>query len=127
LFDVINYSAGLVTIATPDFDRSWKFYVHLLNQQPRPFMPHVYAEFRLPGIVLGIFRPQTPSDFGTGAGAMSLCLEVADVELALSQVMPLASQPLVDIMTASHGREAYIYDPDGNRIILHQSINTVMP
>ncbi|MGL4621884.1 MAG: VOC family protein, partial [Chroococcidiopsis sp.] len=31
--------------------------------------------------------------------------------------------PLGQIVTASHGREIYAYDPDGNRIILHQAKN----
>ena len=26
-----------------------------------------------------------------------------------------------EILTASHGKETYAYDPDGNRLILHQS------
>jgi predicted enzyme related to lactoylglutathione lyase len=117
---MINYSASLVTIATTNFDNLWKFYAHLLNQQPQPFMPNVYAGFHLPGISLGIFRPKDNSSFTPGQGAISLCLEVSDLELAIGHADQPNCLPASAIITASHGREAYVYDPDGNRIILHQ-------
>ncbi len=121
---MINYSAGLVTIAAHDFDRSWTFYAHLLAQQPQPFTPKVYAGFHLPGICLGIFCPKENSSFIPGRGAISLCLEVSDLESAIDHAYQPNCQPPSEIITASHGREAYIYDPDGNRIILHQGENT---
>jgi predicted enzyme related to lactoylglutathione lyase len=120
LSGVGNYAGGLVTIATIDFERAWKFYADLLSQEPQPFMPNVYAEFSLPGICLGIFRPQESSSFSPGAGAMSLCLEVTDLELAVEHAIQAGCLPPTTVITASHGREAYVYDPDGNRIILHQ-------
>ena len=117
---MINYSASLVTIATINFDNLWKFYAHLFTQQPQPFMPNVYAGFQIPGIGLGIFRPKDNSSFAPGQGAISLCLEVNDLELAIDHArQPHCPAPSA-IITASHGREAYVYDPDGNRIILHQ-------
>jgi predicted enzyme related to lactoylglutathione lyase len=117
---VVNYAGGLVTIAAKDFERAWKFYAELLSQEPQPFMLNVYAEFSLPGICLGIFRPQESSSFSPGAGAMSLCLEVIDLELAIAHAIQAGCLTPTNVITASHGREAYVYDPDGNRIILHQ-------
>ncbi len=124
---MINYSVGLVTIAATNFDRSWTFYAHLLNQKPQPFTPQVYAGFRLPGLCLGIFRPKDANYFTPGLGAMSLCLEVSDLEVAIDAAQQAGGQSAAEIMTASHGREAYIYDPDGNRIILHQGKNIFEP
>jgi predicted enzyme related to lactoylglutathione lyase len=121
---MINYSVGLVTIAATDFDRSWQFYAQLLDQKPQPFTPQVYAGFRLPGLCLGIFRPKDADYFTPGLGAMSLCLEVSDLEMAIEYAYQPNCLPPSQIITASHGREAYVYDPDGNRIILHQGAST---
>ncbi|MFM6271339.1 MAG: hypothetical protein ACKPFA_33295, partial [Dolichospermum sp.] len=51
----------------------------------------------------------------------SLCLEVNNLESAISYLTSLGYPPLGIIYTASHGKEIYAYDPDGNRLILHQS------
>lgn len=123
LFIVFNYSTGLVTIATTNFDRLLEFYCHFLGQEPVTHTPNIYAEFRLPGLHLGIFRPQDSSQFLPGSGAMSLCLEVGDLEQAIAHAGQVNCSAAAKIMTASHGREAYVYDPDGNRIILHQGRN----
>ncbi len=120
---MVNYSAGLVTIATANFDRAWLFYAQLLAQEPQPFTPQIYAEFNLPGIRLGIFRPQANSLFIPGRGAMSLCFEVDNLELAIERAVRGGCSLPASIITASHGRETYIYDPDDNRIILHHGKN----
>jgi len=59
-------------------------------------------------------HPLTPS-------GMSLCLEVENLETAIAHLTQLGSPPAEPIITASHGREIYAYDPDGNWLILHQS------
>jgi hypothetical protein len=53
---------------------------------------------------------------------MSLCLEVTDLENAIAHVTALGYPPPGEIITGSHGREIYAYDPDRNRLIIHQSI-----
>jgi len=55
---------------------------------------------------------------------MSLCLEVADLEGAIAHLTQLGYPPSGAIITASHGREVYAYDPDGNWLILHQTTIT---
>nr|WP_289501139.1 hypothetical protein [Gloeocapsopsis sp. IPPAS B-1203] len=52
---------------------------------------------------------------------MSLCLEVSDLENAVAHLTSLGYPPLGETLTASHGKEIYAYDPQGNRLILHQS------
>lgn len=93
---------------------------------------------------------QPEFSYPKGAG-ISLCLEVKDLEqsrIVLDHIyatLPFASEPSsmsfpIDsspmersepvspqrpygpIAIASHGRECYAYDPDGNRLILHESI-----
>ncbi len=51
---------------------------------------------------------------------MSLCLDVENLEVAIAHLTQLGYPPSGDIITASHGREMYAYDPDGNWLILHQ-------
>ena len=123
----IQYNEALVTIATIRLERIIDFYTQILGQQPNTYIPKVYAQFQIPGVNLGIFRPKDIhlSEFKHGAkGKMSLCLEVGDLEKAISRFTALGYPPPGDIITASHGREIYAYDPDGNRIILHQSIKS---
>lgn len=90
-----------------------------------PYQPDRYAEFQLPGLRLGIFKPradQVDQFSAASSGGMSLCLEVVDLEGAIAHLTALGYAPPEPMLTASHGREVYAYDPDGNRLILHQSL-----
>ncbi len=115
-----------LTLGTKQFTEVVDFYRDVLQQKPKPFSPERYAEFHLPGLRLGIFRPQADHqrEFAQSAqSGFSLCLEVEDLETAIAhfqQVNPGIN--LSQIQTASHGREIYVYDPAGNRLILHQSV-----
>jgi predicted enzyme related to lactoylglutathione lyase len=117
-------TSALVTIASINFDVVVDFYTQFLGSAPDRYIPRSYAEFSISGIQLGIFCPQPshrdefshPSQSG-----MSLCLEVAILEHSIDKLTQLGYPPPGQITTASHGREIYAYDPDGNRLILHQS------
>ncbi|KZL48402.1 glyoxalase [Nodularia spumigena CENA596] len=120
---VFQYTEALVTIASVNFDKLVDFYTQLLNKKPTSLIPKVYAEFQLPGVRLGIFQPQKNhrSEFANSANSqMSLCLEVSNLEQAIAHLAKLGYPPPGEISTASHGREIYAYDPEGNRLILHQ-------
>jgi predicted enzyme related to lactoylglutathione lyase len=124
---VFHLSTAFVTIASnstgSDFDRLIAFYKGLSSQEPNPFLPQVYAEFNLPGLRLGIFRANDShsSEFNHSANSsMSICLEVDSLEKVMDHLKKLGCPPKGEIMTASHGREIYAYDPVGNRLILHQ-------
>jgi predicted enzyme related to lactoylglutathione lyase len=125
-------TSALVTIASVNFDSVVDFYTKFLESTPVPYIPNVYAEFSLSGLRLGIFCPKAShqSCFGVATptessqpspSAMSLCLEVASLENSIDTLTLLGYPPPGEITTASHGREIYAYDPDGNRLILHQS------
>ena len=58
----LNHTAALFAIATPHFERLVDFYKALLTQEPTAYTPNVYAEFQLPGVKLGIYRPKV--EFG---------------------------------------------------------------
>ncbi|MGA7954094.1 MAG: glyoxalase [Gloeobacterales cyanobacterium] len=124
---VFHLSTAFVTIASntgPDFDRLVAFYKGLSSQEPKPFLPQVYAEYHLPGLRLGVFRANDShsSEFNHSANSsMSICLEVDSLEKIMEHLKKLGYPPKGKVMTASHGREIYAYDPVGNRIILYQS------
>jgi hypothetical protein len=122
-----HISAAFLTIASTSastgFDHLVDFYKGLCAQEPKPFVPNVYAEFNLPGLRLGIFKPKSSnsSEFNDSThGSMSICLEVDSLEKAMEHLQALGYPPQGEITIASHGREIYAYDPAGNRLILHQ-------
>ena len=130
------YITAFVTLATPSLAVLVRFYQAFLQQEPRSYVPGVYAEFLLGSLRLALFQPkaQHQAEFAQPAGAaFSLCLEVPQLEGAIAQFQAAYTdiaheaglQPptprLSAIFSASHGREVYAYDPDGNRLILHQS------
>lgn len=122
----------MLTLSTANLTRLRNFYCALLGQVPSFEFPNTYVEFQIGYFRFGIFqpKPENASEFAAPtSGAMSLCLEVDSVEGAIAAVEkaygaiaaipPRLPSP---ITTASHGREAYAYDPDGNRLILHESV-----
>ncbi|QFS44373.1 VOC family protein [Nostoc sphaeroides] len=123
---VFQYTNAFVTIASVNCDNLVNFYTKLLEQKPVILIPNVYAEFNLVSMRLGIFKPKNinASEFEGMSNAkskISLCLEVSNLEDAIAHLTALGYPPPGDISIASHGREIYAYDPDGNRIILHQA------
>lgn len=114
---------ALVTLASVNLGCLVDFYTQLLAQNPTVTIPNVYAEFQISGLRLGIFHPQKlhASEFETSAKSkVSLCLEVRSLEEAIAHLTILGCPPPGEISLTSHGREVYAYDPDGNRLILHQ-------
>lgn len=115
---------AFLTIATADSDRLMAFYSQLLAQKPSSYIPQVYAEFKLSELRLAIFQPQPdclPEFANSNNSAMSICLEVENLEMAIAHLTEMGYPPLGKIIFASHGQEIYAYDPEGNRLILHQS------
>lgn len=113
-----------VTIAAEDLELLVEFYRQLFAQSPSLYYPHSYAEFQLPQLRLGIFRPQKEhlAEFSPpGRGSFSLCLEVPDLEQAIEVLTNWGYPPPGPILNADHGREIYGYDPLGHRLILHQT------
>lgn len=131
----LTYASALLTIASSNLETLVNFYEMVLAQEPVSTIPGVYAEFHLTGLKLGIFRPRHTTkiaatervtgenqgqtvEFNQGLG---LCLEVENLEQAIAHLSQLGYPP-GPIRTASHGWEVDAQDPDGNWIILHQSV-----
>jgi predicted enzyme related to lactoylglutathione lyase len=120
----VRYSKAFITIATVNISSLVEFYVQLLQQQPQTYLPNTYAEFSLVGLQLGIFvpKPNYRQEFSySQQGSSSICLEVDDLEETIVYLRTINYPRQPEISIASHGRETYIYDPDGNRLILHQN------
>lgn len=113
-----------VALAAVEFESMVEFYTQLFDQAPATLIPKTYAEFRLLGLKLGVFKPQSSheQEFSNATQAgMSLCLEVEDLDGAIAHLAQLGYPPPGRLSVASHGREIYAYDPAGNRLMLHQS------
>ncbi|MEL7495578.1 MAG: hypothetical protein AAGJ95_16660 [Cyanobacteria bacterium J06554_11] len=118
-----------VALASLQLDLQVGFYSSFLTVEPT-VQTASYAEFQLNSLRLAIFVPSADNkaEFGNrqasnSSSAMSLCLEVSDLEGAIAHLIAIGHPPPGDIMQASHGKEIYAYDPDGNRLILHQSLS----
>jgi catechol 2,3-dioxygenase-like lactoylglutathione lyase family enzyme len=121
---IFQCTDAFITLASTDIKELVLFYTQLLGQEPKQYTPNIYADFQLPGLRLGIFKPKqsNESEFENSAkGGMSLCLEVRDLQAAIAHLATLGYPPPGEIVTASHDREIYAYDPNGNRLILHQT------
>lgn len=121
---VLRYTEAFVAIATVNLVNLVDFYTQLLGENPITSIPNVYAEFQLMGMRLGIFQPKKNHELefeNSTKSKISLCLEVSNLEDAIAHLTNLGYPPPGQISIASHGREIYAYDPDGNRLILHQA------
>ncbi len=119
----LTHYDAFIAIAAADLNTLVAFYQTLLEQPPQPYLPGRYAEFRLAGLRLGLFKPKGDhvDQFANSDGAaISLCLEVKDLDEAIAH-LESTGHPPVDVEVASHGREAYGYDPVGSRLILHEA------
>ena len=119
----LNYTDAFITIATTDINKTVEFYRQILELNPAPYVPNAYAEFRLEKLKLAIFNPKESNviEFNNSRGSgLSICLEVVDLSKAIATLTAMGYPPPGEIITASHGREIYAYDPTGNRLILHQ-------
>lgn len=119
--------SAFVTLSSSNFAALVQFYRSFLLQEPVLLRPDIYAEFHLPDLRLGIFKPkfathpQPSSSKAQGVQrGIAICLEVADLEKTIAHLTAMDYPPPGEIKTASHGREIDAFDPDGNWLILHQ-------
>lgn len=119
----MHIQTAFVTLAAENLSALVTFYQGFLQQAPAVYIPESYAEFKLPGCKLALFKPSVghTSEFLGSAASMSVCLEVDDLQGAIATLTHLGYPPPGDIIYASHGQEIYGYDPAGNRLILHKA------
>lgn len=133
----ILYDSAWVTIAVTDLSAAQQFYQALFACEPSRILPDRYVEFQLAGLRLGIYRPNplssnplssnpserpeiaVPPTASMSSVPMSLCFQVQDLDTTIAQLDQL-QVPHDAVAIASHGREVYAYDPNGNRLIFYQ-------
>ena len=102
----VKCTRAFVTLAATDFDLLVDFYFSLLGRDPKIYLGNVYAEFQLPGLRLAIFNPRASHkrEFANSNGnsGMSICLEVANLETAITHLTVMGYPPQGDIKIASH-------------------------
>ncbi len=118
-----NYFDAFLAISTDNIQASTDFYSQLLQKQPDIYRDSVYAEFKLEKLRIAIFKPKPDrqKEFENLGSSMSLCIEVENIDIAIATLTNIGFPPPGKIIEADHGKEIYAYDPDGNRLILHQS------
>ena len=119
----LTYNRAYIAIASTNITKTVDFYSKLLQLKPEKYLTNVYAEFDYQQLRIAIFKPKIDNiaEFNNSQGSgMSICLEVADLENAIAFLTVIGYPPANDIIVSSHGKELYVYDPSGNRIILYQ-------
>lgn len=119
-----------ISLASIDTDVLTKFYIELFSIEPTLIIPQKYSEFQLNSLRLAIFTPKPDHQhefMHPHQSPLSLCVTVANLDHAIAHLHKIEYPHSTEINTASHGREIYIYDPDGNRIILYQPFAVVSP
>jgi catechol 2,3-dioxygenase-like lactoylglutathione lyase family enzyme len=112
---------SLVTIAAIDWAATLSFYQDLLQQAPPALQPDRYAEFQLTDCRIALYAPRaTETPIPQPYPSLSLCLHVQSLEGAIVQLQSRNITIPEGIQHSGHGREIYIYDPNGNRIILYE-------
>jgi hypothetical protein len=125
----LGHTALFVALSDLDGHTLTRFYQALLEEDPVVDIPDVYAEFVLSGMRIGLFKPSNThrTEFTSlSSGSMSLCIEVESIESAIAHLTSLGYPPPGEIQHTSHGREIYAYDPQGNRLILHEATAPVL-
>ncbi|MEB3274695.1 MAG: VOC family protein [Prochlorothrix sp.] len=114
--------SGFIAIGTSDLDALVTFYRDLLDQDPQVYQADRYGEFRIPGLRLALFQPQADQadQFrSTIGGSLSVCITVSDLDRAIDRCCDLHLSPSA-MQMASHGREFFVQDPLGNRILFYE-------
>jgi hypothetical protein len=123
----LGYQGVYVALADLDGGKLTSFYGALFEQSPTVVIPNVYAEFDLAGLRVGLFHPSAWAKLefaGSSSGSLSLWIEVASLEQAIAYLTELGYPPPGPIREAEHGHEVYAYDPQGNRLILHEGYSS---
>jgi predicted enzyme related to lactoylglutathione lyase len=114
-----NARGALVAIQARDFERAVTFYTAVLGLEMTFRHENFWAEFRAPGLTLGV---SAASD-GTvvGGGTTTVCFEIADIQAAAGALRSRGVSFAGPIVEKFHGLEAYFADSEGNPLMLHQS------
>jgi catechol 2,3-dioxygenase-like lactoylglutathione lyase family enzyme len=103
-----------VTVPTRDVARASRFYGELLGLPTRD-----PDEFETANVTLCLWRPEAEGVPFT-ANTAGIALRVADVEAARERLAGAGVEFLGDTVDTGVCHMAFLYDPDGNVLILHR-------
>jgi predicted enzyme related to lactoylglutathione lyase len=112
---------ALVAVQARDFERAVAFYRDVLGL-PMVFRhANQWAEFKAPGLVVGI--GPAGDDAVVGGGTTAICFEVAAIDAVVEHLRRRGISFAGSVQEMHHGREAYFADSEGNPLTLHQSLS----
>jgi catechol 2,3-dioxygenase-like lactoylglutathione lyase family enzyme len=104
-----------VTVPTRDAARSRRFYGELLGLPSRDDPD----EFETPNVTLCLWQPEAEG-VAFSANTAGIALRVADVEAARERLAGSGVEFLGETVDTGVCHMAFLYDPDGNVLILHR-------
>ena len=104
-----------VTVPTRDVVRSRRFYGELLGLPTRGDPD----EFETSNVTLGLWQPEAEG-VAFSANTAGIALRVADVAAARERLAGAGVEFLGDTVDTGVCHMAFLYDPDGNVLILHR-------
>lgn len=110
---------ALVALQARDFQRAVTFYTTVLGLEMTFRHGDQWAEFRAPGLTLGV----GPADEATvvGGGTTTICFEVPDIEKTVQGLRSRGVSFLGSFRETDHGREISFIDSEGSPLMLHQA------
>ncbi len=99
------------------------FYGHLFNcTLPSPVTGSRSATLSLPmGMALVLYRPSHQRPQPRQHGRLALCLKCTNLEITCQRAMALGAHILEPMVQEPFGREQWLLDPEGNRLLLWQT------
>lgn len=119
-----NYQKGLIALGAAHFEEVIQFYEKLFGTKPADAIGQSYVEFNVAGLRLGIFKPrehnvekfENKSREGHG---LSICFQLQNLDELIAECRAKGFE-ITDPIPTKHGREAFLYDPQHNRLIFSQ-------
>jgi len=103
-----------VTVPTRDVGRARRFYGELLGLPSRD-----PDEYETPNVTLALWQPEAEG-VTFSPNTAGIALRVADVAAAREQLAAAGVEFLGDTVDTGVCHMAFLYDPDGNVLILHR-------
>jgi catechol 2,3-dioxygenase-like lactoylglutathione lyase family enzyme len=105
-----------VSVPTRDVARARRFYGEVLGLAPNPGNPD---EFESANLTLALWQPEA-EDVPFAPNTAGIALRVADVEAARSELEASGVEFLGETVDTGVCKMGFLYDPDGNVLILHR-------
>ena len=98
------------------------FYTDLVGGESITATPAGAVTVHLPtGMDMVLYRPSRQHPQPRQSGGLALCLRCADLECIRQRVMALGGRMLNPVREEPFGREQWLLDPEGNRVLLWEA------